>query len=66
MFGVVVGVIVLTGTPIYVEVMLGYAIAYPIKSHVHGAGASLTDCVVCDSDGAEVIGLDGGCRLDMA
>jgi hypothetical protein len=42
--------------PIDSEVFLSNAVAYPVKTHVHGLRATLLDRVVCDADGSGVVG----------
>ena len=46
MFGEIVCVIEVSRCPIHVELVLLDTIAYPIETHIDGAGASLGDGVV--------------------
>ena len=57
-FSVVVGEIGVAGCPEDVEVILAYAIAYPIETHIHGAGTFLFDGVISYAVGASVVCLD--------
>ena len=66
MLGVIVGVIVGARAPVYLEVVLGYAVAYPIKPHIHRAGATLAYCVVDYSHSTKIVGLYWCRRLQVA
>lgn len=60
MLGEIIGIVVGAFAPVDNKVALVDAIFDPIKSHVHGLGATLAYCVIYDASGACVIGLNGG------
>ena len=66
MFGEVICEIFGAFSPVDEKMPLFDAITDPIKSHVHGLGASLFDGVVANAGGACVVSLDGSGRLWMA
>jgi hypothetical protein len=65
-FGVVVGKIVCSLSPMDEELALADSVADPVEAHIHGFGSSLFDCFVADSGGTGVVGLDGSGWLWMA
>ena len=65
-FGVVVGEVNVARCPKNVEVTLADAVADPVETHVHGAAAFLFDCVIGDTIGACIVGLDWGWRLRVS
>ena len=66
MLGEVIREIVFASSPIYVELALTDAIAYPIIAHVHCLGTSLLYGVVGDALRGVVVGADGSWSLLMA
>lgn len=62
----IIGEIVCAFAPVDQEMALAHPVADPVKTHIHGFGATLFDGVVCDTGGAGIVGLDGGCRLWMS
>ena len=66
MLGEVVGTVVGSGPPIIFELVLGFAIAEPMKTHVHGFRAARLDVVVDDSKGCAVVSFDWGFGLFVA
>jgi hypothetical protein len=66
MLGKIVGMIGAAWFPMDLELFLAYAVAYPVKAHVHGLGAALLDGIVADTGSSAVIGHDGGFGLGVA
>ena len=66
MFGEVVGEVVSTAAPVYQKLALFDAVPNLEEMHIHRLGSALFHSIICDSRGAGVVGLDGGCRLGMA
>ena len=66
MLGEVIREIVFASSPIYVELALTDAIAYPTAAHVHCLGASLLHGVIGDALRGVVVGADGSWSLFMA
>jgi hypothetical protein len=66
MLGEVIGEIVGSGFPIYLELQLTYAIPEPIKTHVDGLGSALLDGRMHDAMGTRVVSFDGRGRLLVA
>jgi hypothetical protein len=50
----------------YQKMSLSHPVADPVKTHDHRFGATLLYYVVCDSGGADIVGLDVRCRLWMS
>ncbi len=65
-FGPVVGAVIRTRAPVVSELSLGVMTTQPVKTHVHGFGASWLDVVVDYSQGGAVVGLDRGLGLFVA
>ena len=63
MFGEVVSEIVGTASPVYKELTLFDAIFDPIKTHIHGFGSALFNCIVGDSGRTGIVSLDWCGRL---
>ncbi len=66
MLGPVVGPVVGSGAPEKLELALGFAVAQPVESHVHGFSSSWLNVVVHDSKDCGVVGLYGSFWLYMA
>jgi hypothetical protein len=60
MLRIVIGVVVLATLPFHGELLLVYAVAYPVKTHVDSLGAALFDGIFGYTLGGEVVGGDGG------
>jgi len=57
MLGEVVGEVVAAFAPMDNVLVLGDAVLDPIKTHVHGFGAALLDCVIDDARCARIVSL---------
>jgi len=57
MLGEVVGEVVAAFAPMDDVLVLGDAVLDPIKTHVHGFGAALLDCVIDDFPCARIVSL---------
>ena len=66
MLGPVVCPIGGAGAPEKLELALGFAVAQPVESHVHGFSSSWLNVVVHDSKGCGVVGLHGRLGLFVA
>ncbi len=66
MFGVVVGSVVDSGTPVVSELSLGVTTKKPVKMHVHCFGASWLYVVVHDPTRSCIVGLNGSLGLFVA
>mmetsp|Transcript_14003 Transcript_14003/g.31893 ORF Transcript_14003/g.31893 Transcript_14003/m.31893 type:complete len:205 (-) Transcript_14003:3807-4421(-) len=64
--GHVVGIVECAGSPVEAELVAEFAVAEPVKTHVHGFGLLGLDGVVDDAGGGGVIGLDWGGGLLVA
>ena len=58
MFGEVISQIVRTTAPVNDEIALGNAIAHPVKTHIHGFGATLLDSVISNASSTSVVSLN--------
>jgi hypothetical protein len=65
-FGVVIGHVALSWSPINVEFSLLDPISDPVETHVDGMGALLLDVVVGNAAGSGIVGLDWHGWLWMA
>jgi len=59
MLGEVVGKVVAAFAPMDDVLVLGDAVLDPIKTHVHGFGAALLDCVIDDCQSVLAWALEG-------
>ena len=64
-FGVVVGEIVCSLSPVDEELALADSVADPVEAHIHGFGSSLLHCFVADAGGTGVVCLNGSGWLWM-
>ena len=62
-FGIVVGSVVDSGTPVVSELSLGVTTTKPVKTHVHCFGASWLDVVVDDPTRSCIVSLNGSLGL---
>ena len=65
-FGIVVGSVVDSGTPVVSELSLGVTTTKPVKTHVHCFGASWLDVVVDDTKRSCIVSLNGSLGLCVA
>ncbi len=65
-FGPVVGSVVDSRTPVVSELSLGVTTTKPVKTHVHGFGASWLDVVVDDPASCCIVCLNGSLGLFVA
>ena len=66
MFGEIIGPVGMAGLPENMELTLAFAIAEPVKAHVHSLGAFLFDCIIDDPAGSVIVSLQGCGGLRMA
>ena len=65
MFGEVISQIVRTMAPMNDEIALGDEIMHPVKTHIHGFGATLLDGIIGNASSTSVVSLNESWRLGV-